>query len=358
MKVLCLISRGPGHIDFGGMGFLRVIKGLKERGHDVIAFTSKKLGALLEQHQISAKEIKNIDWLWLNADAGIYDDHEDSFFVGLKLIELQIKKEKPQLVLVDSLLGLAANMLRSLDVPFVSFGSPGANWKKVDKVILPGISLHNSNGFKEKLLSATKWHNSDLSAFCNSPFLNVVFLGKEFYGETGENTAYVNLFTETEVIKQKRIGVSLGNGTVDFQKMKLAVLQLLTEVEDDVDIEVYGEDRDVNSLISLLSEDQLKKIKIKYFVDFNKVLPGLTHLIYAGGVGTTWCCAEYNIFPIVVSGNIHDQDFNASRIQNLNWGILWGEGEKMLRSDKKKNPKQNFEFNYDIIQLMNKIEKF
>jgi len=355
---VCLISRGPGHIDFGGMGYLRTMKALQSRGHDVIAYTSKKLTNLLLSHQIKAVEVKNIDWLWLHSEAYEYDKIGDEFFIGLKFIELQIKKEKPDVILVDSLLGLAADMARSLKVPFVSFGSPGGNWKKVEKAIVPGYSIHNTNGFKDRLYSVAKWLPGNISAFCNSPYLNVVFMGKEFYGEVGENTAYLNLFTNVQPIKEKRIGVSLGSGTVNFEKMKRVLVHADQEFSKDIAIEIYGYSKDVEELSKLLPDNILKRVKIENYVDFSKVLPGLTHLIYAGGIGSSWYCVEYNIIPVVVSGNIHDQDFNASRLKALDWGLVWIEETALLRVENKKNPKQSFEFNYNFDSLIAEIEQF
>ena len=351
MKIVCLLSRGKGHIDFGGMGFLKIALALKNEGNEVIFYTTENQIPFLESHGLKCVLVKNTDWLWLYRDDFNYAESDKNFFVGLKFIELSLQREKPDLVLVDRLLGLANGMLDHLKLPYISIGTPGGNWQKIGKSILPGLSAHNHNGTKELFIERLHWPYKVLSAWCPSPYLNIVFVGKEFYPHHHfENTLFVNHFDYTITKNKEGIGLSLGSGTSDNKKMAQAFVDACQHLNPDQKIRLYGKDKFTEEFVKEIPSDYLNKLELRGFVDFKTEMQSLKYMIFPGGIGTLWYCLDNNVAPIIVSGEIHDQNYNESQIKEL--GLCDKIGDKV----KEINPNAIFNFNATLETAIKSIK--
>jgi hypothetical protein len=344
MKILCLLSKGKGHLDFGGMGFLQIAKNLKNQGHEVIFFTVKSQFPQLIDVGFSCEEVQNIDWLWLYRDDYDYQSEPKNRFIGLKFIELKIQKYQPNVVLVDRLLGLAGHMLNHLKIPYVSIGTPGGNWKKEGNSIIEGESKHNHNGNKELLRKRLHWEIDTLSAWCNSPYLNIVFVGQEYYpNHNYKHTLFVNHFDYQFGINKNEIGISLGSGTFDYLKMLKAIFDIDKKLKANQKIRLYGNKKVTNKFIIHVPKKYLNKIEIKGFVDFKTEMQELKTLVFSGGIGTLWQCLNNGVKPLIISAKIHDQNYNKTQSVQLEL------------NEKTRNPSDLFTFNSNLEDAINSI---
>ncbi len=351
MKIVCLLSKGKGHIDFGGMGYLKIAKALREEGNEVIFYTAENQVSFIESQGFKCIVVKNIDWLWLYRDDYDYSKGDKNFYIGLKFIELSLQKEKPDLVLVDRILGLAGGMLEHLKIPYISIGTPGGNWRKVDKSILPELSEHNHNGTKELFIERLHWPFKELSAWCNSPYLNIVFMGKEFYpNHHFENTLFVNHFNYNFTPNKEEIGLSLGSGTFDNEKMLQALINACQHLKENQKLKIYGKDKITDGFFESIPKEYLSKIEMCGFVDFKVEMQKLKYLIFPGGIGSLWYCIDNNVMPIIVSGEIHDQNYNDSQSRFLKISGKIGDESKII------NPSSIFSFNSDFENTLKVIE--
>jgi len=352
MKIICLVSRGLGHLDFGGKGYLTIVDNLKQRGHEIVFYTSNHYKLL---NSLGYKYIKSedVDLLWLWKENVNINRLDRSYFMKLKYIELTIRNEQPDLVLVDRILGLASGLLNSLKIKYVAVGTPGGKWSKDVYSILPKTSVHNTNGVLDLYKKKLDWDFNVISVWCNSPYLNLVFIGKEFYnGISSSNTLYINNFDFKKSKGEGRVGISLGSGMDgNFDEMINIFKEICDLSSADEKIFLYGKSNSISKFISLLPNDYLNRIDTKGYVDFNEELKNLTYLVFYGGIGTLWYCLNNNVIPIIVSSKIHDQDYNANQCKLLKINGQVGE----MRNDF--DPNSNFTFNATIESAVNKIEE-
>lgn len=318
MKIICLLSGGEGHLDLGGKGYLRIALGLKSLGHNIKFITNKAQSDRLSNHGLESIVFERINKLWLIVEHGNVQKFTNEYLSTLKALELLVKKEKPAVVLVDRILGLSDGMLNYLQIPYVSIGTPGGAWKKEGKYsIQPGISGHNTNGHKDILEDALKWKFNTISIWSNSPYRCVSFVGKNYYPHCSQVSKEVNLFTNVSLPHRNELGISLGSGTFYMEEFTTKIENFLKKQDSLKAIPVFGKKELVFKFIDKFHDPIRKKMINKGYVSFDEELPMLSHLIFAGGIGTLWYCFQYGITPVIFSGHIHDQDFNEKRIKEL-----------------------------------------
>jgi UDP:flavonoid glycosyltransferase YjiC (YdhE family) len=318
MKIVCLLSSGAGHLDLGGMGYLKIAQGLMAMGHEVVFISNKEQQKRLAKHGITTVVFERINKLWLIVDHAKVQDFKLEYLQTLKAFELVVKNQRPHLVIVDRILGLSDGMLNYLQIPFVSIGTPGGNWKKEGKFsIQPGLSVHDTNGHKDVLEDVLKWKFQHISIWSNSPYRCISFIGRNYYSQGSKASREVNLFQNNSYSQRKKLGISLGSGTFNMDEFTTRIIHFLNEREIDIPISVFGE----SDLIARFMEKFPLAIRDKMisrgYVSFHTEMPLLSHLIFAGGIGTLWYCLEYGVVPIIFSGHIHDQDYNEKRTREL-----------------------------------------
>ena len=352
MKIICLVSRGAGHLDFGGNGYLNLALKLRERGHDVIFYTNKHYN-LLEKFSFKYIKSSDIDTLWVANENTDLTKFGRAYYLRLKYIELTIRNENADLVLVDRILGLAAGMLNSLNIKYVCVGSPGGSWKKDAFTISPNVSIHNHSGAIRMYQKKLGWKFDEISVWCNSPFLNLVFIGKEFYNTVNfNNTLFINNFEYSKSNGLGQVGISLGSGMEgDFEKMIKVFLTICNEQKVRSKILLYGKDKGIDKFISLIPNEYLDKLDVRGYVNFNEEMNKLSYLFFFGGIGTLWYCLNNNVVPIIVTSHIHDQDYNDFKSRSL--GITGKIGD----SREEINPNQFFTFNATMESAVIEIEK-
>ena len=315
MKILCLISSGKGHLDLGGNGFTEYIKELNLHNEIHVLSTKVNCDALADVSQ-KGHVFEHINQLMLPLEEHEIYQFEEHFFIFLKLLELKVKSINPDLVLVDRILGLADPLLQSLSIKYISVGTNGVEWRKHQGYILdPNKSIHNKNGLRAKLSHFLKWPKTPLSAWSISPYLNICFINNKFYPPTYQRAHYINLFSKSVALfeKKKYFGISLGNGTYDVKEFSEKLNAILSIVPENIEILIFGSDKDWKAISKEVNTPN--KLEFLGYVNFNDYFKTLSHLIFAGGISTTWACIQHGVIPIIIAGDVHDQNYNAATIK-------------------------------------------
>lgn len=319
-KVLCLLSCGNGHLDFGGMGYLEIARGLRNRGQEVVFVSVPFQCDRLRRLNFNTIEIPYIDTLWMVEENFPTANLGDNFINSLKTIELLIRKEKPDLVLVDNLLSLASGMLSHCGIPYVSIGAPGGYWIKNLHQITPGKSLHNGNGLLQYLKERLHWPIPYLTTCCHSPYHNITFMGKEFYPDYDEAHTSVNLFTQKELPAKNKLAISLGSGTFVQDPFIKNVCDTIRLFPKNSVFDLYGFEQYIDAFMEAAGPEISQQINIVGYKPFDEALKDVSLMIFAGGIGTIWQCLENAVVPIIVSGGVHDQDYNAEQLKRWRLG--------------------------------------
>lgn len=315
MRVLCLISSGRGHLDLGGNGFTKYITQLNVNNEVHIISTTSQC-KLLENITYKTHVTNHIDQLMLPVEEHETYQFTEYFFQFLKLLELKVKSINPDLAIVDRILGLADPLLNSLSIKYISMGTNGIDWRKHKGFILdPNLSVHNKNGLTAKLSSFLKWPKTRLSAWSQSKYLNICFVDRDFYPLSNNRVHHINMFSENSYLvdDKKNIGISLGNGYYNQEEFCEKLNAILSIFPSNLEILIFGN----NDRWKTLSKNIKTPNKLRFlgYVNFNDYFKSISHLIFAGGVGTLWSCIQYGVIPIIISGNIHDQNYNATYIK-------------------------------------------
>ncbi len=327
MKVLCVVSSGTGHLDFGGMGFVGLAKKLVARGHDVTWISCQQQVNRLRAFDFNVEQQPVIDALNLNyfIPVNAIAQHGDKYQWLLQQIQYfhtLIASRKPNLILFDRLLTYAALAADELCVPYASVGTPGGHWFRHETGTLPSESpvldySHLGDAIKNDL----GWKRGALNSFwINSPLLNICFLGRDFYSvQPGTPSAQVYHFADKSIrTSGTRFGISFGNeGTEAILKLFMECMLQHDEVQDPLDIFLGNKDHLMREMVPRY---QSERVKFHGWVDFSEHFPKLKCLAFFGGIGTIWHCIDNFLPMLVVPGLIGDQIYNGRLVVECGLG--------------------------------------
>ena len=335
MKILCLASSQPGHIDFGGKGFTCLAKQLENRGHDIqwVSFGSQpeRLSQLgFKVKSLSEMSALSLLPLWDVTEIALHQQAHQQRVNSFKRLHDFFSQEQPDLLIIDRLLTYAPLIAEQLNIPYIAMGTPGGYWEfeKVDSqvhVFSAAMPINQYKTYGELLKNTLGWAKGEINSFwTRSPYLNVCFMNREFYPlNKGDKSllASVNRHKEAgfEGKKQQQVGISFGNQghqQVLFKCLKQAVN--LPETLLPIQVFVGNRNETYTELASTYTSEQ---ITLHRWVDFNEHFSKLSCLIFLGGVGTIWQCIEHTLPMLIIPGNIGDQRFNAQRVQTLGLGV-------------------------------------
>lgn len=331
MKILCLASGKPGHIDFGGQGYVRLALNLQARGHDVHWITFGSQVARLRRHGFSVEDTRALDYMRLmpfmplspGTDAQAL--HAQRLGAIRHLVDI-VSTYQPQIILIDRLLVYCTMMAAALDIPYLAIGTPGGYWRYDDDSVLPSLEpVTEYQEYGQQLAIALGWQDTGIySSWASSPYLNICFVGRSFYDglfpPTGKS-AFVYHFDNHEMTnKRERAGVSFGNqGNGPFLEYFLD--RYINGMPDGVEIDVFAGD-DMQLVKKLEGRYGNKSgMHIHQWVDFSEHFARLKFLGFFGGIGTIWHCVNQWLPMVAVPGFIGDQFINAIRLQRLGMGI-------------------------------------
>ncbi len=345
MKILCITSSEPGHMDFGGKGFVDLGNKLHCRGHDVSWLSFGLQVERLQKAGCVAETLFAISGLSLmpffHAEDINLNKQQHQFRIdSIREIYSLLNNERPDVLIIDRLLTYVALVAEQLNIPYIAIGTPGGYWYfeknnqgvNVFPITKPVDSYHI---YGECLKKELAWNKGYINSFCvHSPQLNICFMNRDFYPISNVHkkiSANVNHHQElSSTEKGRRIGISFGNqGNQQLLFKFLQQAVTLSDVVLPIDVFVGDNEETYHKLDSIYRSDQ---IILHRWVDFTKHLPGLSCLVFLGGIGTIWQCINCRLPMLIVSGNVGDQRFNAERVQVLGLGIHLDESD--LNQDK------------------------
>jgi len=333
MKILCVSHDAIGHTDFGGNGFIKIAKGLVEKGYTVQWLTGPKIRSYIESAGLSVLEIPELTKFKVDYFGAIFDSENPLNTLAelrscIKSFQSYLDSIKPSVLIIDRLLSLAAIAADNYGIPYIAMGTPGGNWKlHGGSATKESLDPSFYQGLSELLFSGLKWKKCEItSSWAVSPVLNCTFLGKSFYKSFDKNSdelnkgMFVNHYDSAQQrAKEKAIGVSFGN-TGNIESFGGLLGDLVREKEKVGAIDVYvGQNRQLKTILQNIYSNG--EIRIHEWLDFSKNIGHLKALIFMGGIGTTWHCVNRNLPMIVKPECRGDQIYNSSRIDELGLGI-------------------------------------
>lgn len=338
IKVLFLVSSAYGHMDFGGLGFLRLSQKLEVEGHSCIWITCGDQVARLRGHGCQVEEESLLNQLSLMQMRQIEDLEKNPALHqgridGLRRVRQRMAQHRPDVIFIDRLLVGAGLAAAQLDLPYAAMGTPGGYWRFFLSPAQGRVNIHPSpepiqeyRDLGERLKEELGWQKGGLnSGWLRSPYLNAQFLPARFYEHINDpaSISIYNHTTPAPALEVRRIGVSFGNQGRKENLMRQTEA-LIADIPQGQGVSLFlGNDRDLYAHFQSLSQG--KDVDLHRWTDFNAVMPGLSSFLFLGGVGTIWHCLQNAVPMIVAPGFIGDQLENARRIAALGLGVHMAE---------------------------------
>ena len=325
VRAVAIATHSPSHIDFGGGGFLRVMSGVAALGHDVqwvsVGRTADRLRVLGWPTHV-VPEVGAARHVHRNAELPALEH------ACRRLVEV-LRDLRAEILIVDRVNTLCSVVAQELELPIVAVGTPGGYWKYAEGGIRRTSSTPRAFAeLAELLKTRLGWRQVTLhSAWLRSDDLNVTFLGRSFYGDSGESperTAYVRLFEvggHTSGIRRS-LGIVLGNRG-RLARMRLALSRLLEEgliaADEPIDLLAGGrtDSTELRALLALLATHQ---VTTHGWVDYGELYSRMRGVISFGGTGAVWQAVNHRLPMLIVDGAVGDQRFNCLAIERLGMG--------------------------------------
>lgn len=325
LKIFCLVSSNPGHIDFGGLGYVKLARTLQELGHQVIWLSPTCHQAALTSHGFAVDTSLPVDDLRLNPVLSAADvvTHSEAYAARLHALRVfydHFRRDAPDLLLIDRILALAPMLAEQLDIPSAAVGTQGGVWARTDTRASPSpVAVTAYQEVGDCLLRDLQWQAAPLNSFwAQSQQSNISFLARHFYGDfsrQSDNSWYVHHFAaQKDNAARDRNGVSFGNSGQP-NKMHRVVTQLLSARVGLESLDIFCGSR--NDIYQHYAESADKRILAHQWVSFSDVFLRLRLLVFFGGVGTLWHGIDHEIPMLIVTGGIGDQETNGSRSSSL-----------------------------------------
>lgn len=334
MKILCITSSQPGHIDFGGSGFVVVAKTLQLHGHNVSWAT---FGAQVKRLRNAGFETESLSYLAglsvmpfflvkeIEANLNQHKTRVDSLRKFYSLLD----DLKPDLLIIDRLLTYGALVADQLCIPYVAMGTPGGYWnfsrsENSVNVFPVSESVQMIQEYSESLLDSLKWRKSGAKSFwLSSPFLNACFMPRGFYPVHKEKEYLcANIFHhEVKNLEPgiQRMGISFGNqGDITILLDFLELAAKMDSIPKPFNVFVGNNEITFKKLKALYTSTQ---VNLHRWVDFDLFFRHLSCLVFLGGVGTIWRCVDNRLPMLIIPGKIGDQVFNARRVEKTGIGV-------------------------------------
>jgi len=345
MKIACVASDGAGHIDFGGLGYVRLAKHMESLGHQVVWRT---YGSQVERLRSAGCDVANLPCIsglilrpfFPTAQIDAFEDAHKQRLEKIRQFAAAMQKLKPDLIVFDRLIAYGGLAAKHLNVPYIAVGTPGGYWHFQETTAPKSVNIQPApepvlayGDYGRLLKSELGWTGGDVSSgWLNSPHLNIHFMPRQFYGEADPGRcANINHFTDySEKAGPPRIGVSFGNQGDRSQLLKiLDTVKRRGPVPASIDV-FTGRDGPLHR--QLTGKFAGDNIAIHEWADFHQYFSKLHCLIFLGGIGTIWHCLNHTVPMIIVPGFVGDQAENANRVRALGIGKILAPGEAAVNN--------------------------
>jgi hypothetical protein len=308
-----------GHIDFGGLSYLRTAERLVERGHDVRWLLPESQAPSVWRFA-RAVEQTVARWIRVVRFGGpyhVFDPYRKEMAETARLVERYVRDESVDVIVVDRLSVIAAIGAHAADRAWAVVGGDGLRWTVGPR---GGVVRGDWNESCVDMIC----HNLGITDFSNdgsaslwavSPWLNLSFFPRSFYGESGALTHFVG-GGASRVTERKAVLVALGTSLPPAART--AIVQLVLEVarEDGPPIEVLTGDPDVSQQI----RSATRRVHSIDWEPYESAFARASLAVGHGGNGFVWQGIANGIPLLVVSHPMGDQEFGAAQVERLGIG--------------------------------------
>jgi len=340
MKFIFAVSGSPGHIDFGGHGYMNVARNLVKHGHEVIWLSFGGNVETLAKERFTVETFNQLTHLRFTPELvqGFmhnrdHDQVQQSLLCSDEFLK-KLQQRKPDFVCLDRVLGLAPMALDQLNIPYAAVGTPGGHWIRMrgeGGAVIHDGPVEQYLYISNYICSCLGWKKSNIgSSWITSSFLNIIFLSHNFYSSLikTERLASVNCFTQESSKREEiRIGLSFGNTGYKVDDMK-ELLRFLSSRGIAMDVFV-GNRHVLKEELKDLYKSRI--VNIHGWTDFSTATKKLSTFIFFGGVGTIWHCLNAYTPMVILSGGVGDQIVNGRAVEFHNIGEHLDQGFSVER---------------------------
>ena len=334
MKVLFVASGRFGHMDFGGLGFVRLDEAFRAQGHETAWVSFGDQVARLQSRGCRAESLPGLAQLALMPitcpeEITTFQAHHDRRIRSMAHFRALLEAQRPDLLIIDRILVCAGLAADQLAIPYVAIGTPGGHWRFDVNRDMGRVCAHPHSGpvdayrrYGEVLKQELGWRAGELgSGWLRSPYCNLHFLGQSFYAHIAEPRS-ANIFLhapDKAPSTGNRIGISFGNqGSTD--RLKQLVETVIADGSAGAGLSIMtGSNTALHSHFTEISRG--RDVKLHQWVEFSDLMPELSCLVFLGGVGSIWHCVEHGIAMVAVPGDVGDQLENARRVAATGIGL-------------------------------------
>lgn len=330
LKFCFVAFEHPGHVDYGGLGFLRTAANLRQAGHNVdwvfgISECGEHGHRLETLFHACGIQYDPIQRLHLTLD----HHHEDPWQAALELSRV-LKSRRFDCVVVDRLCigGAAAAVLAAL--PWACIGTDGRHWKRrptsqgADRALRPVDGLPSGCDQRENYAQALC--NGKHGLWAASPFLNISFFPREIYNLTGvDKLPRQSHFLGSGATRpHQRAGnevlVTSGNSfdPVAWRTLTRTLIPILQQRE--IPVRFLAGTTEAARQLFCETRD-LKRVSVSEWMSYDEAYGTAKLVVGHGGTANTWHALRAGI-PLLAVPSKGDQRFLAERIEQLGVGRI------------------------------------
>jgi len=307
------------------MGYLRFAERLRDLGHNVTWITTGVVAERVRAAQFSVNDFPGIGDLSLPQLRRCLTESEIAEGILRSLADLlNHLADIPDAVLCDRALTFAPLALGQMHSPYIAIGTPGGTWRCAHSGVTPWIApVTQYQTVGEAVKRRLGWRRGELSsAWVDSPWLNVAFVGRSFFQPDSiddARSAMVRHYSDIGAAYGYRIGISFGT-TGDCSVLLKVLERLVTSTDLGPYFDVFTGNR--NELRERIAQTPAcKHVSVHGWVRFADFFPKLALLIFFGGIGTLWECVNHWLPMAVIPGSYGDQDHNGHAVETLGLGL-------------------------------------
>jgi UDP:flavonoid glycosyltransferase YjiC (YdhE family) len=129
IKALFLVSGAYGHMDFGGLGFLRLSQKLEAEGHSCVWISCGDQVTRLRVHGCQVEEerlLNQLSLMQMRQIEVLEKNHalREDIIAALGRVRQRMAQHRPDVVFIDRLLVGAGLAAAQLDLPYAAIGKP------------------------------------------------------------------------------------------------------------------------------------------------------------------------------------------------------------------------------------------
>lgn len=335
MAKFCFISRAqPGHLDFGGMSYVRTAVELKNRENEIQWILSRNQRHDKDDLIVRAKKIVKDYGLNAREFVGLHTTASQKSQVLLGYAHnfaRYLKSGQYDCVVVDRLCVVAAFSAHLAGLPWATVGSDGREWTEkkyrimVNRGVFPG--LWDGSPLKEIIRSISNNNfpkPSHKTFWATSPFLNISFFPRAYYRDTRnlEHPKYSHFVgcdeTPESKTEQSYLLITFGNSFNPTVRRKLITILQSSIRELSINVLFLAGNIEVaNALRQTFRHDS--NVEVREWMPYDTAYRGAIGVVGHGGTSHIWYGLREGK-PLLAIPFIADQFYGALQLERLNVG--------------------------------------